>query len=155
MPLEKVRMAKNKILTIKIATDKAIAALEARLEKLNNEYDASIEKEAAFKKQHAAWRQKLMVLARKALMEALKNDSNVDAWARENSRGELCVYAKADTSVPIAGALPMEPVRNWESMPDYQYRHMVEEVRQAIRILRMTDEKTVPASTFAALSRYL
>lgn len=148
-------MAKNKILTVKIATDKAIAALEARLEKLNNEYDASIEKETAFKKQHAAWRQKLMTFARKALMEALKNDSNVDAWARENSRGELCVYAKADTSAPIAGDLPAEPVRNWESMPEYQYRHVVEEVQQAIRILRMTDEKTVPASTFAALSRYL
>jgi hypothetical protein len=96
-----------------------------------------------------------MALARKALMEALKSDSNVDAWARENSRGELCVYAKADTSVPIAGDLPAEPVRNWDTMPEYQYRHTVAEVQQAIRILRMTDEKTVPASTFAALSRYL
>jgi hypothetical protein len=148
-------MAKNKILTVKIATDKAIAALEARLETINNEYDASIEKEEAFKKRHAAWRQKLVAIARKALMEALKNDSNVDAWARENSRGELCVYAKADTSVPIVGDLPVEPVRNWDTMPEYQYRHVVEEVQQAIRILRMTDEKTVPASTFAALSRYL
>jgi hypothetical protein len=150
-------MAKKKdgILTVPVPVASAIAALEARLEKINNEYDASIEKEEAFKKRHAAWRQKLMALARKALMEALKNDSNVDAWARENSRGELCVYAKADTSVPIAGDLPVEPARNWESMPDYQYRHMVEEIQQAIRILRMTDEKTVPASTFAALSRYL
>jgi hypothetical protein len=150
-------MAKKQagILTVPVATDKAIAALEARLEKINNQYDANIEKETAFKKQHAAWRQKLMALARKALMEALKNDNNVDAWARENSRGELCVYAKADTSAPIVGDLPAEPVRNWESMPDYQYRHMVEEIQQAIRILRMTDEKTVTASTFAALSRYL
>jgi hypothetical protein len=150
-------MAKKQtgILTIPVPVDSAIAALEARLERINNEYDASIEKEEAFKKRHAAWRQKLMTIARKALLEALNNDSNVDAWARENSRGELCVYAKAATSVPVAGDLPAEPVRNWDTMPDYQYRHMVDEIQQAIRILRMTDEKTVPASTFAALSRYL
>jgi hypothetical protein len=150
-------MAKKQagILTIPVATDKAIAALEARLNKINDEYDANIEKEAAFKKHHADWHKKMLAIARKALMEALKNDSNVDAWVRENSRGELCVYAKADTSVPVIAALPAEPVRNWVSMPDYQYRHTVEEIQQAIRILRMTDEKTVAASTFAALSRYL
>jgi hypothetical protein len=150
-------MAKKQagILTISVPVDSAIAALEARLEGINNQYDANVEKEASFKKHYADWRKKMLAIARKALMEALKNDNNVDAWARENSRGELCVYAKADTSVPVAGDLPAEPVRNWESMPEYQYRHMVEEIQQAIRILRMTDEKTVPAATLTALSRYL
>jgi hypothetical protein len=149
-------MAKNKVMTIKIATDKAIAALEARIEKLNDEFDANVEKEAAFKKQHADWRKKLIVFARKALAEALKDDANIDAWLRDSERGRASsVYAKLDATGPAGSDVPAEPVRTWNSRPDYQHYHMIEEIQQAIRILRMTDEKTVPASTFAVLSRYL
>lgn len=149
-------MAKNKILTVKVATDKAIAALEARLEKLNNDYAEQAKKETAFKKQHADWKKKLIAAGRKALAEALKDDNNIDAWARDNSSGRYCVYAKVDATAPIkVSDVPVEPVRNWVCIPDYQYTHMVEEIQQAIRILRMTDQPTVPASTFAALSRYL
>ena len=144
-------MAKNKILTVKVATDKAIAALEARLEQLNDEFAANEEREAAFKKEHAAWKKKLIVFARKALAEALKDDKNIDAWLH----GRASVYAKVDATAQVSGEVPVEPMRTWHSIPEYQHQHMVEEVKQAIRILRMTDQPTVPASTMAALSRYL
>ena len=146
---------KDSILTVPVPVVNVIAALEQRLEKLDAEQAANVAKEAAFKKQHAAWRQKLIAVARKGLLAALKNDNNIDAWARDNATGQFSVYAKVDASVPVAGDLPLEPVRSWNSRPDYQYQQMAEEIQQAIRILRMTDEKTVPASTLTALSRYL
>jgi hypothetical protein len=148
-------MAKNKVVTVKVATDKAIAALEDRLAKLKADYVAQEEKERVFKKEYADWKKKLVVLARKALLEAVKDEKNIDTWLRNDDSGRPCIYAKAAASVPIIGDIPDEPIRNWPSQPEYQYRHVVEEVEQAIRILKMTDEKTVPASTFAALSRYL
>lgn len=146
---------KASILTVPVPVVNVIAALEQRLEKLDAEQAANAAKETAFKKQHAAWRQKLIAVARKGLLAALKNDNNIDAWARDNSTGQFSVYAKVDASVPVAGDLSLEPVRSWVSRPDYQYQQMAEEIQQAIRILRMTDEKTVPASMLTALSRYL
>ena len=150
-------MAKrDRTLVVKVPVANAIAALEARIEKLNAEFDANVEKEAAFKKQHADWRKKLIGFARKALAEALKDDANIDAWLRDSERGRASsVYAKLDATGPAGSDVPAEPVRTWNSRPDYQHQHMIEEIQQAIRILRMTEEKTVPASTFAVLSRYL
>lgn len=153
MPLEKIRMAKNKILTVKIATDKAIAALEDRLVQLKKDYEAQQKVEAEFQKKHAAWHKVLKTSARKILLEALKNDVNVAAWA---GRETGMVSARIDVR-SIASDLPPEPHRpyDYEPMTESRYRYTTEEIAQAIRILRMTDQPTVPASTFAALSQYL
>jgi hypothetical protein len=148
-------MAKNKVLTIKICTAKAIAALEARLKTLHADYAAQEEKERVYIKQVADWRKKITVLGRKALSDALKADDNVETWLRTNESGQTYVYAKLDAKATVSKDTPVEPVRTWSSMPEYQYKHIVKEVEQAIRILRMTDEPTVPASTFATLSQYL
>ena len=40
-------------------------------------------------------------------------------------------------------------------MNDWQYREMVEELENAIRILKMTDEEVVSTSTYNAIARYL
>ena len=144
---------KDRTLTVKISTEKAIAALEDRLVQLKKEYEEQQKHEADFQKKHTAWYKVLKTSARKALLEALKNDVNVEAWAgRENGS----ISARIDTRAVVAD-LPPEPRRPYdqEPMSDHRYKHMAEEIAQAIRILKMTDEKTVPASTFAALSRYL
>jgi hypothetical protein len=150
-------MAKrDRTLTVNVSVVAAIAALEARIEKLEADYAANEEKEAAFKKQHAAWQKKLLSFARKALAKALSDDASIHAWVRDSERGRASsMYAKLEATCPVAGDLPIEPVRDWNSMPEYQHRHIVEEINQSIRILRMTDDKTVPAATFASLSRYL
>ena len=148
-------MAKNKVLTIKICTAKAIAALEARLAALHADYVAQEAKEKVFEKQVAEHRKKIEALGRKALSDALKAGANVETWLRTRESGETYVYAKLDAKATVSKDTPVEPVRTWSSMPEYQYKHIVKEVEQAIRILRMTDEPTVPASTFATLSQYL
>ena len=51
--------------------------------------------------------------------------------------------------------LPAEPEREYKTMNDWQYREMVEEIENAIRILKMTDEEVVSTSTYQAVARYL
>jgi hypothetical protein len=40
-------------------------------------------------------------------------------------------------------------------MSQWQYKEMVDEIENAIRILKMTDEETVNTSTYNAVARYL
>jgi hypothetical protein len=40
-------------------------------------------------------------------------------------------------------------------MTDYQYKEMTDEIENAIRILKMTEEETVSASTYNSIARYL
>jgi hypothetical protein len=40
-------------------------------------------------------------------------------------------------------------------MHSHNYREQKEEISNAIRILKMTDEETVSASTYQAVARYL
>ena len=150
-------MAKNKILTVKIATDKAIVALEQRLAKLEADYKLQAANEVAFQKAHVAWKKTLIVAARKALSEAIKDEHKIDAWLRSGEIADSCsLYARCDVKVGVKkNELQPEPVRKTEPMAEYTYNRMVEEIQQAIRILKMTDQPTVPASTVAALSRYL
>jgi hypothetical protein len=138
---------------VKIPTEKAVDALEKRLVLLKKEYEEQQKHEAEFQKKHAAWHKLIKTSARKILLEALKNDVNVEAWAGRESG---TVSARIDARAVVAD-LPPEPRRPYdqEPMSDHRYKHMAEEIAQAIRILKMTDEKTVSASTFAALSRYL
>jgi len=50
---------------------------------------------------------------------------------------------------------PTEPERNFETMNVHTYRDTKEEIENAIRILKMTDEETVSTSTYNSIARYL
>jgi hypothetical protein len=50
---------------------------------------------------------------------------------------------------------PQEHERDYEVMPTHQYRDDVEEIENAIRILKLTDEEVVSTSTYNSIARYL
>jgi hypothetical protein len=50
---------------------------------------------------------------------------------------------------------PAEPERNFEQMNIHTYRDMKDEISNAIRILKMTDEETVSTSTYNSIAKYL
>jgi hypothetical protein len=51
--------------------------------------------------------------------------------------------------------LPKEPERDFEVLHQHTYREQKEEMANAIRILKMTDEEVVNTSTYNAVARYL
>ena len=51
--------------------------------------------------------------------------------------------------------MPVEPERDYEQLHQHEYRSQKEEMQNAIRILKMTDEEVVNTSTYNAVARYL
>jgi hypothetical protein len=51
--------------------------------------------------------------------------------------------------------LPVSPERDFEQISVHNYREQKEEISNAIRILKMTDEEVVNTSTYNAVARYL
>jgi len=75
-----------------------------------------------------------------------------DLSAHTRYNGELNV----SFSIPKGSLdLPAEPEKDFETFHDWQYKEMVDEIENAIRILKMTDEEVVSTSTYNAIARYL
>jgi hypothetical protein len=53
------------------------------------------------------------------------------------------------------GEFPSEPEKDFEVIHTHTYREQKEEMTNAIRILKMTDEEVVNTSTYNAVARYL
>jgi hypothetical protein len=50
---------------------------------------------------------------------------------------------------------PKEPERDFTTIGKHSFDEMVEDIRNALSILKMTDEETVNASTMKTIARYL
>jgi hypothetical protein len=51
--------------------------------------------------------------------------------------------------------LPKEPERDYTQMHQHTYNEVVEDISNALSILKMTDEETVNASTMKQIAKYL
>jgi len=61
-----------------------------------------------------------------------------------------------DFDIPKGSVVfPDEPERDFETTNRHSFRETKEELENAIRILKMTDEPLVSASTFSSVAKYL
>jgi hypothetical protein len=122
-------------------------ALEARLEKTKNERQTTAEKEAQFQNDLKVWNEEIKTWALARVSTAVNFRSNYRSWSNT---------INLDFDVPTTeGNFPVEPQRDWENRNDWQIKEEVEEINNALSILRMTDEETVNASTMKSISKYL
>ena len=140
-------MTRGKAIQVKIATTKVIKALETRLAKLEADYTKQDENEAKFQKKHEAWKKEIGKWAIGQFSKAENLRTNYRSW--NNS-----LNVDFDLTVK-EGDFPAEPVKDYEQIHQHTYREMKEEMENAIRILKMTDEETVSTSTYNAIARYL
>jgi hypothetical protein len=140
-------MARNaKSIQVKIATPKVIKALETKLADLKKTQATQKTNEEKFSKAQEKWAKEVAKLALAQIAKA----ENLRANVRYN--GEINV----DFDLPKGSIeLPKEPEKDFETYNDWQYREMFEEIENAIRILKMTDEEVVNTSTYNAIARYL
>ena len=140
-------MARNgKAINVKIATTKVIKALETKLAQIQKDKDSQASNEAKHDKAVKAWNKELAKLA----MSVINKAEDLSAHTRYN--GEITV----SFSLPKGAIeLPDEPQKDFTTYHDWQYREMIEEIENAIRILKMTDEEVVSTSTYNAIARYL
>jgi hypothetical protein len=140
-------MARGKAIQVKIPTAKVIKALETRLAKLEADYTKQDENEAKFQKKMEAWKKEIGKWAIGQFSKAENLRTNYRQWNKTlNVDFDLTVNEKD---------FPAEPVKDYEQIHQHSYREMKDEMENAIRILKMTDEETVSASTYNAIARYL
>lgn len=140
-------MSRQKAISVKIATVKVIAALEAALQKLESDYSTQEAKEAKFDKAIEAWKQEMVKFA----MSKFSLAKNVRTNYRSYSNS---LNVDFDISVDEKDVPPI-PERDFERIGAHDYRNGKEEISNAIRILKMTDEEVVNTSTYNAIARYL
>ena len=140
-------MARNgKSINVKIATSKVIKALETKLADLKKTQATQASNEEKHKKAHEKWSKDVAKLALGAIAKA----EDLSANLRYNG------MINVDFNLPKGAIdLPAEPKKDFQTFHDWQYNEMVEEIENAIRILKMTDEEVVSTSTYNAIARYL
>jgi len=140
-------MARSKPISVKIATTKVITALENKLAQLQADYTKQDENEAKYQKSMEAWRREIGTWAIAKFSKAENIRTNYRQWNKTlNVDFDLTVDEKD---------FPKEPEKDYEQIHQHTYREMKEEMENAIRILKMTDEETVSTSTYNAIARYL
>ena len=139
-------MARGKAISVKIQTAKVIKALEGALAKLNKDFAEQEANEAKYEKARNAWNKQVAKLAISAMSKA----EDLSANKRYDGRVNVDFYLPAG-----AITLPDEPTKDYVQMNDWTYREQKEEIENAIRILKMTDEEVVSTSTYNAVARYL
>ena len=140
-------MARNgKSISVKIATTKVIKALEAKLAQLQKDKANQKVNEEKFSKAQEKYNKEIAKLAVGVISKA----ENLRASVRYNG------MVNVDFDLPAGSIeLPDEPKKDFDTYHDWQYKEMVEEIENAIRILKMTDEEVVSTSTYNAIARYL
>ena len=134
-------------ITVKLPTHKVVTALEAKLTAIKKDYANQETYEAKYQKAYAAWQKELTDFAVANVKKATNFRTNYRAWNSTLNIDYDVIVDEKD--------LPVCPERAWENMSSHTYKETVEEITNALSILRMTDELTVNASTMKQIAKYL
>ena len=138
-------MARGKAINVKIATSKVIKALENKLKQLKLDKENEAINEAKFKKALDKYNKDVIKIA----------TANISKWEDVRIVTRHDGKVNVDINLPSSVVLPAQPERGFEVINHWHRKEMVEEIENAIRILKMTDEEYVNTSTYNSVARYL
>jgi hypothetical protein len=137
----------GRTINVKIPTEKVIKALENRLSVIKAEYKIQDELEIKYQKSMDKWRKEVIKFAMDNVAKAENLRTNYRSW-----NGSMNV----DFDLVTNGKdFPQEPERKHEVMNAHTYRDTVDEIENALRILKLTEEETVSTSTYNSIAQYL
>jgi len=137
----------SRAITVKVATPKVIKALETKLETIKKDYAAQGANEAKYEKARKAWQKELQDYAIANIKKSENLRTNYRSWNNTLNIDFDLTVAEKD--------LPAEPTKDFVTMHQHTYNELVEDITNALTILKMTDEETVNASTMKQIARYL
>ena len=130
----------SKALTVKVPVTKVIEALENKVK----EHDKTMAHNEQIEKEYPALLKKYSDALFKTLKDVIElHDVEYYSW-----RGMVRVEYKISKEVEVPEMPKKETIRSLNS-------HELEEIQNAIRILKMTEEEFVSASTMRAIANYL
>jgi len=139
----------SKSLSVKVKTQKVIDALEKALADREKRFANNDKVEAEYKKAKEKYQAELIKLA-KSPKAKITEASHYSHYSTRNKNEQEINF----TVVVPATLLPKEP-ESRSLYAEYEYKREVEEITNAIRLLSMTDDEYVNASTMKSVSQYL
>ena len=137
----------TRALTVKVPTAKVIKALDSKLIALTKEKESVPALEAKYNVTHEKWLDDVKKIALANISKGINIRVNVMSWKD---------VVNIDYDIPTDKIkIPEEPTKDWVHMADWEYKNAVEEITNALNILRMTDEPVVNASTMKSIAKYL
>jgi hypothetical protein len=140
-------MARGKAISVKIPTARVIKALEQALNKLELDWTSQEANEAKYNKAMEKWRKEVAKFAMDRFAKAENLRTNYRSWNKTLNVDFDITVNESD--------FPKEPERDYVTLHQHSYNEQKEEMANAIRILKMTDEEVVNTSTYNAVARYL
>ncbi|MFZ9741830.1 MAG: hypothetical protein ACO3CQ_08050, partial [Candidatus Nanopelagicaceae bacterium] len=136
-----------KAINVKIATSKVIKALETKLAQVKKDFAEQGANEAKYNKAREKWQKEIGKWAVANFSKAENIRTNYRNWNKTLNVDFDLIVNESD--------FPAEPEKDYNEIHRHTYNEMVEEIENAIRILKMTDEELVSTSTYNAIARYL
>ncbi len=140
-------MARGKAINVKFATPKVIKGLETKLAEVKKAYAEQGANEAKYQKAREKWQKEIGKWAIDHFSKAENLRTNYRSWNKTLNVDFDIVVSESN--------FPAEPEKDYEVIHQHTYNEMKEELENAIRILKMTDEEFVSTSTYNAIARYL
>jgi len=137
----------SRAITVKVATPKVIKALETKLAQIKKDYAEQGANEAKYEKAREKWRKEVQDFAIANIKKAENFRTSYRSWNNSLNVDFDLIVKESD--------FPKEPERDYTIMHQHTYNEIVEDITNALTILKMTDEETVNASTMKQIAKYL
>jgi hypothetical protein len=134
-------------INIKIATVKVIKALETNLEKIKKDFAEQDVKHKKYTKVLRDWEKKAL----EYLIKNNKGDIYKDISFYNDIVNVSFKYNKSDIEKTIGEM----PTKDYVEKATWKYNEEVEEIENAIRLLKLTDEEFVSTSTYKSIAKYI
>lgn len=138
-------MAQSKSINVKVSTAKVVKALESALASRKKQVEDWEKAQETHKKQIADWEKSVIehIKTGKAKVNEVSSSHN---WRREQEVARIEIAIPASLKYP---ASPDKPSEMWNITND------IEELENAIALLKMTDEEFVSTSTYKGVARLI
>ncbi len=141
----------SKSLSVKVKTATLIKALEEALDKREKRWANQAKEKARHDKEVEAYNATILKLVKAG--KGTIHDISENKWATRNDKNATTISFSAEIKLPKS-VLPVEPKEN-DEMRESIYKMETDDISQALRILKMTDQEYVNASTYKSVAEYL
>jgi hypothetical protein len=141
----------SKSISVKVKVSTLISSLDKALAERSQRFANQEKEEARFEKEKEAYNLAILKLVKS---KGVITDASRQRWYHGSGNSKSKTVEFSVTMELPKTALPTEPVQI-ETYPEHRYERETDEIKQAIRVLKMTDQEYVNASTLKSVSEYL
>ena len=137
-------------LSVKVKTSTLIEALEKALDQREKRWANQEKAEADYEKAMEAYNLAILKLVKSG--KGKITDASEGYYGRQDKKSKVQDFS---VTVEIPKNLVPKKPEQAETYREYEYRNETKEISSSIRVLKMTDQEYVSASTYKSVTQYL